>query len=384
MIRIFLLIVLLSFHLTSNACQLGDILVDINFSNATSKDLLTSCKSNKDNEIISLKIKPENEPINNSPWFAFKLSSKQRKTVKIKLYIEGGSHRYTPKISQNGKQWQPIKYKEKSDYIQMKIELDKAPVWLAAQELITNQDYVNWGNQLHDKLGLEHDVIGNSVDKRPIYNIVSSNSNVEKWLVILGRQHPPEVTGALALFPFSTALLSDSELARIFRKHYNIVIVPNLNPDGVELGFWRHNKNGVDLNRDWKTFKQPEVLAVHNLLTNITKSGGKISMAVDFHSTHKDIFYSMPNDYGVKQPYLVNNWLGKLDKQYPNFSVIEKPGNNPDRGVFKQYIADNFKVHAITYEMGDNTDRLFIRKLAIDAANTLMQTMLKDNNEYEN
>jgi len=56
--------------------------------------------------------------------------------------------------------------------------------------------------------------------------------------------------------------------------------------------------------------------------------------------------------------------------------VIQKPGNNPGKGVFKQYFTDKYKAHAITYEMGDNTDRKFINTLAVSAANTLMTTLL--------
>jgi len=44
--------------------------------------------------------------------------------------------------------------------------------------------------------------------------------------------------------------MGDSELAREFRRRFSIIMVPLLNPDGVVLGHWRHNVNGVDLNRD--------------------------------------------------------------------------------------------------------------------------------------
>lgn len=381
MTRFILFFILLIFQNSVLACQLGDIKLDTDFSNATSENLLSKCTTNDDNTTIFLELKPENTPINNSPWYAFKLSSKIRKTVKVKISIKDGNHRYPPKISNDGKHWEAVKFDKSEHYLTIKLQLNEKPIWLAGQELITNEDYINWGKSLSKKIASDHQIIGYSVDNNPIYQITMSDKAVNKWLVILGRQHPPEVTGALALFPFATTILSKSELASVFKKHYNVLIIPNVNPDGVELGYWRHNKNGVDLNRDWNKFKQPEVAAIDKLLTNIVKAGGEVSMAVDFHSTHKDIFYTMPNDYDVKQRYLVNNWLNRLDKLRPNFNVIQKPGNNPGRGVFKQYIADKFKVHAITYEMGDNTDRQLIRKLAIDAANTLMQTMLLDNNQ---
>ena len=67
----------------------------------------------------------------------------------------------------------------------------------------------------------------------------------------------------------------------------------------------------------------------------------------------------------------------------PNFTVVTKPGNTPNNGVSKQYFSDNFNIHAITYEVGDNTDRRKIVDIAINASNTLMTTLLlnEDHNQ---
>jgi hypothetical protein len=203
---------------------------------------------------------------------------------------------------------------------------------------------------------------------------------VPEWLVILGRQHPPEITGALALFPFVETLLSTSTLSQRYLEEYNVLVIPNINPDGVQAGNWRHNANGLDLNRDWNDFSQIETSLINNYLQQLVKQGHKIKFAVDFHSTKHDVFYSMPVDYGVENPYFVKHWLGELDKKMPNFDVVIKPGNNPDLGVSKQYFSDKFGVHAITYEMGDNTDRSKIKRIAFNSANLLMSTMLSDVN----
>jgi calcineurin-like phosphoesterase len=100
-------------------------------------------------------------------------------------------------------------------------------------------------------------------------------------------------------------------------------------------------------------------------------------MAVDFHSTQQDVFYTMPSDYGVLPAKLVETWLDTLKgNTASSFVVRNKPGSSPGRGIFKQYFADTFKVHAITYEMGDNTQRKMISHVANQAADTLMQTLL--------
>lgn len=378
MFRIIFLIILLSSYLpssmassfASNACTFDNVNFNTNFSGGR----LDECQKINDERYL-LTLKPENTPINDSPWYAFKITSKKAATITLAMKVEGSKHRYPPKISKDGIHWQLQPYQLKKGKLTMKVNVDNQPVWISAQELITNKSYFQWGEKLAKQTHTQQRLFSWSQQSRPLFKLETKGEGNE-WLVILGRQHPPEITGALALLPFVETLLSKNDIAQSFRKRFNILVIPNVNPDGVFLGNWRHNSNGIDLNRDWKTFSQPEVSAVNRLLLSLVKQKQKIQMAVDFHSTRHPIFYTMPSDYGVEDPLFVKRWLDELDQQYPDFIVKQKPGNNPDKGVFKQYIADNFNVHAITYEMGDNTDRVFIRKLAEDAATLLMKNML--------
>ncbi|WDE09560.1 M14 family metallopeptidase [Thalassomonas haliotis] len=356
------------------ACKFSNVEFDTNFSGGR----LAQCQQVSQDTFL-LTLSPENTPINDSPWYSFKVIATQPQTVNIVMQVNDGKHRYQPKISRDGKHWQKQSFTLDNRKMRLSLTASSQATWISGQEIISNADYYHWGKNLADHQIVEQKVIGHSVQERPIYSLAATGKGKE-WLVVLGRQHPPELTGALAMFPFTETLLGVSPLALRFRQRFNILVVPNLNPDGVYLGNWRHNANGVDLNRDWKNFQQPEPSAVNDYLTTLVADKQKIAMAVDFHSTHKDIFYSMPHDYGVENPQLVNFWLDALQQaiagEYPDFQVIQKPGNNPNRGVFKQYIADKYQVHAITYEMGDDTDRGFIDKLAVKAANTLMTTML--------
>ncbi len=324
---------------------------------------------------------PENiPPINSSPWYAFKIQAKQATDIRIIMKVQGDVHRYPPKISTDAKKWALQKYRLKGERLTMDIKATTTPVIIAGQEIINNQYYVDWANKLSQGTDFTYQELGKSTQGRSIDKIESRNKNAKEWIVILGRQHPPEITGALALFPFVETLLADSPLAKKFREKYNILVLPNINPDGVHAGNWRSNANGIDLNRDWNDFSQVETRQINHYLEQLVAQGQKIKFAVDFHSTRSDVFYTMPVDYGVEQPYLVKHWLGDLDKQMPDFTVKQKPGNNPDAGVSKQYFSDKFGVHAITYEMGDNTDRYQIKRIAYNAANTLMATLLSDVN----
>ncbi|REL27292.1 zinc carboxypeptidase [Thalassotalea euphylliae] len=356
------------------ACDFGDVKLLADF--PTSR--MDECRrvGTRNFEIL---LKPENRPINSSPWYAFRAVAEQPTTINITMKVDGDVHRYLPKLSTDLKAWSLIDYQDNGDLRSFSIDATAKPSYIAGQEIIDNQYYVDWAKKLQAMTDISHEVLGKSIQNRPIYKL-ESKAETNQWLVLLGRMHPPELTGALALFPFVETLLADNALANEFRRQYNILLIPNINPDGVYAGNWRHNMNGVDLNRDWNKFKQPEVQQIDAYLEQLVADGQKIVFAVDFHSTRRDIFYTMPSDYGVENPYFVEHWLGELDRQMPEFDVIQKPGNNPNAGVSKQYFADKFGVHAITYEMGDNTDRKFITRIADKAASTLMSVMLSDQN----
>jgi len=355
------------------SCNTGTVTLTSDFAAGR----MDECKEVSKNEYF-ITLVPENTPINSSPWYAFKVQAKQATDITITMKVRGDKHRYPPKISRDGKNWQLQEYKLKGDRLIMKMKANPEPITIAAQEIINNQYYVDWAEELTANTTLTQTILGASTQGRPIYKIESRNEITNEWVVILGRQHPPEITGALALFPFVETLLSSSELSKYFLNKYNVLVIPNINPDGVHAGNWRSNANGQDLNRDWIDFTQIETKLINDYLQGLVAQGQKIKFAVDFHSTKNDVFYTMPVDYGVEKSYFVRHWLGELDRQMPNFNVVIKPGNNPGQGVSKQYFSDKFGVHAITYEAGDNTDRTKIKRIAFKSANLLMINMLSD------
>ncbi len=367
-----ILVSLLAFGLSTGipACEFPGISFDSNFSSAR----LNGCQQLDKNSFI-LTIDPENHPVNNSPWYAFKVIAKESQSIDIVLEFNQGRHRYLPKRSDDGLHWSNIPHSLIENRLIFTLEVGFSPVWISSQEIITNDYYRTWMADIESRSEHEVTVLGLSTENRPIY-VLQSHSESRDWVVVTGRMHPPEIPGALALFPFVEELLFNEDPGRPFRKRFNILMIPNMNPDGVEHGHWRHNANGVDLNRDWQKLKQPETRAVHDWLQEVVNRGGRIVFGIDFHATRKNVFYTMPSDYGHRPALLTDDWLNRLDEMTPGFEVVVKPGNNPDKGVFKQYIAKIYGVPAITYEMGDTTDRDLIRSVAKVAAVTFMQTML--------
>lgn len=361
------------------ACEFESVTFHKDFSAAG----LDSCVQTGSFE-YDLWIKPEDTPINPSAWYAFQVTAAAKQQIHVTLrYKNKGRHRYSPKVSQDGRHWQALAHeiqmgkidgKKQRKTATFQLQVSDVPVWVSAQEIINNQDYDHWITDLQELTELTKYQISESVEKRPIWAL-ESRTKSNDWLVLIGRQHPPEVTGALGMMPFVETVLSPLDIAKTFRQRYNILIVPVVNPDGVEHGHWRHNLGGKDLNRSWAELTQPEVVGIHNRMQEIVKDGGKIIFAVDFHSTWRSLFYTMPEDYDLENPKFSITWLKNLANTLPNFEVEDKPGVSQNPGVFKQYIADTYGVHSVTYEVADSSDRNEISLVAKTSAMLLMKQM---------
>jgi len=337
---------------------------------------LDNCRLASDTHYV-LSVDAENRPINNSPWYAFKVAANKAQKLNLSIDVIEGSPRYMPKVSDDGKVWENIPYQVSDGALHFSLDVDQNPVWVSAQEIITSKDFDLWLNQMSQPSKIKRIHLGKSTLGKRIDGLEITQPENNEWLILIGRQHPPEVTGTLAMLAFVEEMLTNSVLHTGFLQRFNILIVPLLNPDGVDAGYWRHNSQGVDLNRDWGKFTQVETRQVGSKLDSITQSGDKIVFALDFHSTQRDVFYTMPNDYPVAPSKFVDQWLKDLKSNVlSSFVVRNVPGKSPGRGVFKQHIADTYQVHAVTYEMGDNTSRAMITSVAKSAARTLMQALL--------
>ena len=80
--------------------------------------------------------------------------------------------------------------------------------------------------------------------------------------MFLAQQHRNEQSGKEGALLLALAILKH-ENQYLYDK-IELVIVPQVNPDGSELN-QRRNGNDVDLNRNHLILTEPEVIAVHNL-----------------------------------------------------------------------------------------------------------------------
>lgn len=342
-----------------------------------------------------LTITPEDSKVTNcSAWYAFQANATQSQQVAIDLNYSSCGHRYRPKIRLPGSDWQALpgenvglnftrgrtleNGKPAADAT-LRLALPAGKSQVAAQVLILPEDNAAWLDSISRSPTVTRDILGKSREGRVIERIAIREVGVTttRQVVLLGRQHPPETTGAIALQAFTERLLEDDKLTRLYRSRYSTIVVPLLNPDGVVNGHWRHNMGQMDLNRDWGAFSQPETRLMRDLLTSISKdTTQRLRLFLDFHSTHYDTIYTLTDKQVTDPAGFTAKWIAAYQALIPEKKLRIEPGYNPNLPTSKTWVYDTFKVPTATYEIGDDTDLALIRRQARAAAEAMMSTLV--------
>ncbi len=331
---------------------------------------------------VLIEIHPEDPPpINPSPWYAFRLSPAQGGTaLVVTLQVQDSPVRYWPWVSADGEDWTRLpeaQVQRGPEDGLMRIALPEvdAPLWVAAQELLQPDDYEDWYAALEARVPLQREQIGVSAQGRPLTMLRTEPK--PEVVFLLGRQHPPEVTGALAMQHFVDTVFADTPLARAFRERFALVLLPLINPDGVVEGHWRHNTGGVDLNRDWGPFTQPETQAVARLLDSIDAMPMQPRLMLDFHSTQQSRFYTQVAGELPGEQDFATVWHDRARSRIPDFPFRHDALAPSAQQNTKNYFFRRYQIPAITYELGDDVPREDIARSAPIFAEEMMRTLLE-------
>lgn len=359
-------------------CASPTVLLDAHFETGN----LGQCTVEADGSFTLSLIPEDAPPINPSPWYAFRASGAPGTEVRVRLDATRGHIRYWPKTSVDGRIWTPVPPEqtasegEKPPWMTFHFTLDGAWRWVAGQEIMDTWDYQHRIRALDAENGVSARLIGRSVQGRPLY--LAETADRPEFVLFVGRQHPPEVTGAIGMRAFMDTVFADTELAQRFRDRFKLGVVPLMNPDGVALGHWRHNVGDTDLNRDWGAFEQPETRAVIDWVEAQEAAGRELVLMIDFHSTWEDLFYTPPKQ--DDPPDFVTRWLDASRTRLPDFPFKHVPSSNLEQANSKNYFYRSRGIPAVTYEVGDETDRGAIRSAAVVFAEELMRLMVEEPN----
>ena len=345
---------------------------------------------------VRLSVRPEDGGrINPSPWYGFHVRrhrpppAGESGTLAVWLEYGAHKHRYAPKASVDGIRWRRLPdeaVRLVGDGAMLRLRVDARGLFVSAGELLTERFYAAWRTRIATTSGAAWKVIGESVDGRPIHALLVG-AEAPNYLLLLGRQHPPEVTGALALTRFVERLLEarracagvevrapDPSRCRFLATH-GLVVVPNLNPDGVADGHWRHNRGQTDLNRDWGDFSQPETQAVRDLVAGFESAWRRPRLVLDFHSTRRNVFYTQDAAAPTRPPRFAERWLAAARRRGGLYAFENAPRPLSDLGTAKNHFHRRFGVPSITYEVADEADRTSLAQSAATFADAVVDVL---------
>ena len=317
------------------------------------------------------------EGINPSPWYALRLTSASAGPRIVTLDYTDYEHRYAPWLSVDGKHWTQLEadrltLNEMKTRATLRLDLPRGPVFLAGQPMSSSADALAWTRSFLNRRGFTEARYGTSLAGRPLIGFVGGGGGAgSDMIVALTRQHPPETTGEEAFRGFLGRLFGrDDALAKAFLASHRILLAPMPNPDGVDDGNWRLNRGGIDLNRDWGPFTQPETKALSAWIVAQAKGRHVVSM-MDFHSTFKTTIYAPPLDAPSPTiaflPALKETFDGELQTPPPwSYS------HNASGGTSKGWALEALQAPGITVELWDQIPTGDARALGAAAADGLI------------
>lgn len=250
---------------------------------------------------------------------------------------------------------------------------------------------------------LRHDIIGTSVQGRPLYSV--SLGNTQQLTLMAGAFHAQEwLTTALLMRYLEevSASMAGSHSAAFdgidtALEQRGLMVVPMVNPDGVEIALngttdtniqaiaarstesWQANANGVDLNHNFDAgfelarayeedegitgpaprryggthpHSEPESAAMVRLLED-----WNIQRLYAFHSQGEEIFYS----YGEHTPPTSRS-IAEAISQHSGYRMVENTGSFSHAG-YKDCFIEHYHRPGFTIEIGKGVNPLPVEQL---------------------
>ena len=228
-------------------------------------------------------------------WFYFRVRGAAGKALVLRLTnagasaYPGGWEDYRACVSTDGETWVRTDTAYADGVLEIRHAATTDTVWFAY--------FAPYDLARHERLlarasaapGATRDVLGHSVDGRPIGHATLGQGRRQVWL--LGRQHSGETMASWWMEGALDRLLdAGDEVGAALLSEATVHLVPIINIDGAARGHLRGNAAGLDLNRQWHDpdlAKAPEVAAV---LAAMDLTGVDLSLDVHGDETLPHVF----------------------------------------------------------------------------------------------
>tara|TARA_B100001123_G_C15295454_1_gene1019012 strand:- start:532 stop:1626 length:1095 start_codon:yes stop_codon:yes gene_type:complete len=282
----------------------NNIYINSNFESGNIKHISTKFQNKKYKIILKIKNEPYRKSIKRKyqNWFYFKVTNVKKKKLIFKIQnirnYDNDWKGFNVAISYDNKNWIRHKTKLIKNSLIWDINPKKSTIWFAY--------YPPYPFSKSKQILPNMKTIGTTKDKRRILMKKLGSGNFKVW--VISGQHPGETINSWILEGFIKRILERKK--KLFKK-YTFYIIPNANPDGNVRGHWYLTSKGINLNRDWKKQKSPEVTSIKKYINKIG-----YHLVFDFHG-----------DEGSGKHFLVSSFNNK----HPLFDKINREINKRNR-----------------------------------------------------
>ena len=89
-----------------------------------------------------------------------------------------------------------------------------------------------------------------------------------------------------------------------------------------------------------------------------------------------DVFYTQPDEEPSSPSDFTKPWLEAIQQRFPDYPVNRSSARDPKLTTSHNWAHRTFGIPAITYEIGDETDRVLLPRIATGAAEEMMKRLL--------
>jgi len=112
-------------------------------------------------------------------------------------------------------------------------------------------------------------------------------------------------------------------------------------------------------------------------LAAMEQTDRELRLMLDFHSTKSSLFYTqLPEEFDEPIDF-ATAWLSRSRERLPDFEYKHDPRGPSGQANTKNYFFSRYGIPAITYEIGDEVDRLQITSTTPVFAEEMMRLLLE-------
>lgn len=219
------------------------------------------------------------------------------------------------------------------------------------------------------------DIVGSSVQKRNIYDVVVGNPDAPESLLVVSTLHAREYIASMLCMEQIEYYLRhynhtiDGKKVSDVLDHVNIHYIVMTNPDGVMISqtknrYLKNNANNVNLNANYpyqfvasptsgsKAASEPETQAILSVCKKLKKEK-KLQAIFNYHAMGQIVFgrYSGSNGY-IKNMTTKMYWVARNTTGYADQGGYGSGSSKSSGGGFREYALYSLKVPSITVEIG--------------------------------